>query len=455
MAVLCVQQSGKSLLDQQLSQDNIPVILDRCLKQVDTRGQQEEGIYRKAATNSRVDKLIQELKTDAHAVRLDTHDIHEVANALKRFLRELDDSLFMRERYSEWIRTSAIEDHQNKFLWYRYLLEKLPQVNYNTLRRIILHISKLAEHEQQNKMSGQGLCTCFAPTLMRTENDTMRGNNPGHEIKVMLDLLSQRDYLFQIEQQELEHEDKIKKAQDKIKRAQQDIQRQSQSSSNFLMPVSMYNHNGQCEMVNTNPATTAKGVVDYLARKCGLSGGSLALSEILAKGALKRPLFPSDNILLTTGRWGDWDENVRKETCLCLTDTEVLQKLERHHDTSKPLIAELRYADAKSKNKFRKTTLEFKQYVLTFYKDSKAKNQLCSWKVEELTIYLGIDPKRSPPTGFGFTFLVNSREDKSKNSNFGHCVCVASEEEMYRWVAALIVAQRPEGLMIWNTPMRT
>ena len=28
----------------------------------------------------------------------------------------------------------------------------------------------------------------------------------------------------------------------------------------------------------------------------------------------------------------------------------------------------------------------------------QGKNQLCSWKVEELTIYLGIDPKRSPPT---------------------------------------------------------
>ena len=44
---------------------------------------------------------------DAHAVRLDNYDVHEVANALKRFLRGLDDSLFMCERYSEWVRTSG------------------------------------------------------------------------------------------------------------------------------------------------------------------------------------------------------------------------------------------------------------------------------------------------------------------------------------------------------------
>ena len=51
--------------------------------------------------------LIMLFIADAHAVRLDDYDVHEVANALKRFLRELEDSLFMRERYNEWVRTSG------------------------------------------------------------------------------------------------------------------------------------------------------------------------------------------------------------------------------------------------------------------------------------------------------------------------------------------------------------
>ena len=37
---------------------------------------------------------------------------------------------------------SAIEDHNNKFQWYRYLLDKLPNVNYSTLRCIVRHIWK-------------------------------------------------------------------------------------------------------------------------------------------------------------------------------------------------------------------------------------------------------------------------------------------------------------------------
>lgn len=37
---------------------------------------------------------------------------------------------------------AEITDHQNKFLWYRYLLEKLPLVNYSTLKCIVTHIWK-------------------------------------------------------------------------------------------------------------------------------------------------------------------------------------------------------------------------------------------------------------------------------------------------------------------------
>ncbi|KAL8617167.1 hypothetical protein ACOMHN_014337 [Nucella lapillus] len=444
-----MKQSGKSLLDQQLAADNVPVIVDKCLIQLLSRGQKEEGIYRKAATNSKVVTLIEELKKDVHAVRLEDYDIHEVANALKRFLRGLEDCLFMRERYSEWIRTSLVEDQHNRQLWYRYLLDKLPRVNYHTLRRIVLHIWKMAQFEAHSKMNVESLCTCFAPTLLRTESDTMLGNNPGHEIKVLLDLVFQREYLFKIEQEELDHEAKIQAATQKIMAAQQEV-RKSQPSSTFLMPVSMYRHNGQCEMVNVTPSTAAQDVVDYLTRKCNLSGRSLVLSEVLFKGTVERPLFPSNNILMTTGRWGDWEESVRKEMCLCLTVTDTLQTLDKYHDNSRPLFGEVRYADSKSKTRFKKVTVEFKQCILTFYKDAKAKSQLCSWKVEELTIYLGIDPKRSPSTSFGFTFIVNNRDEKSKNTCFGHCVCLPSEEEMYRWVSALLVAQNPEGLMAWN-----
>lgn len=446
-----VKRSGESLLDQQLTQDNVPIIVDRCITQVYSRGQREEGIYRKSATQSRVAKLLQDLKTDAHAVRLDECDIHEVANALKLFLRKLEDSLFTRERYSEWIRTAQIPEHQNKLLWYRYLLEKLPLVNYSTLRRLVMHIWKLAQMESETKMNVEKLCTCFAPSLMCVETDTGR-NNPGYEISVLTDIVSQRDYLFQIDQVERDTEARIQEAAQRILEISQDPRR-SQVPGNFLVPITMYDPNGQDEMVSVTPSSTAKEVVEMLKKKCNLSGRKFALYEMLFRGSIVRPLFPSENILMTTGRWSTWDEMMRNKEnvpCLCLADTERFERLDSHYDNSRPLFGEAKYADSKSK-RFKKTAVEFKQCMLTFYKDVKAKSQLCSWKVEELTIYLGVEAKRSPPTKFGFTFLVNGKEEKSKSSMFGHCVCLPTEEEMYRWVAAMLVAQAPtpEGLLVW------
>lgn len=447
-----VKRSGTSLLDQQLTQDNVPVIVERCLTQIYSRGQREEGIYRKGATHSRVALLLKDLRADSQALRLDEVNIHEVASALKRFFRELEDSLFTRDRYSEWIHTAQIQDYQNKMLWYRYLLEKLPLVNYSTLKRIIQHIFKLAQMEAETKMNIEKLCTCFAPTLMCVETE-MGPSNPGFEITVLTEIVKERDYLFQINQTELDTEAKIQAATQRILEIQQDPRKSQQVPGNFLMPVAMYSPSGQDEMVNTTASTTAQDVVDYLMRKCNLSGRSFALYEMLFKGAVVRPLFPGDNIMGTTTRWGDWEELTRNKDnvpCLCLADTDRLEKLDTHYDNSRPLFGELKYVDSRSKTKFKKTTVEFKQCMLTFYKDSKAKSQLCSWMVEELTIYIGVDPKRSPPTKYGFTFLVNSKEEKTKNSCFGHCVCLPSEEELYRWVAALLVAQNPEGLMVWH-----
>jgi hypothetical protein len=39
-------------------------------------------------------------------------------------------------------------------------------------------------------------------------------------------------------------------------------------------------------------------------------------------------MFPRDSILMTTGRWGDWNDSVRSQACLCVTDTETLEKLD-------------------------------------------------------------------------------------------------------------------------------
>ena len=47
--------------------------------------------------------------SDAHSLVLeeDTHRVHEVANCLKRFFRQLKDPLFTRAGYQDWINSAG------------------------------------------------------------------------------------------------------------------------------------------------------------------------------------------------------------------------------------------------------------------------------------------------------------------------------------------------------------
>ena len=41
-----------------------------------------------------------------------------------------------------------------------------------------------------------------------------------------------------------------------------------------------------------------------------------------------RPMFPDENIHRLTDCWAGWEESVRKNVCLCLTDTSLLESLD-------------------------------------------------------------------------------------------------------------------------------
>ena len=54
--------------------------------------------------------MIMVLISDARAVvlKMEDHTVHEVCNALKRFLRNLSDPLLTAELYSQWLDTAGM-----------------------------------------------------------------------------------------------------------------------------------------------------------------------------------------------------------------------------------------------------------------------------------------------------------------------------------------------------------
>ncbi|CAF1123407.1 unnamed protein product [Adineta ricciae] len=159
---------------QILTSQNIPVIVERFVNFIFERGLQTKGIYRQAGQESKVRQLLNECLADpfTHLLSHENYSEHDVANALKRFLRHLDVPLLgTRQSYHAWLR-STVDDTMTEdqlIQYYRVLIKDLKQhlpINYATLRLMLIHMHAVAALSSRNGMTLSNLISTFAPCLI-------------------------------------------------------------------------------------------------------------------------------------------------------------------------------------------------------------------------------------------------------------------------------------------------
>lgn len=200
------------LVEQQLTMEDIPVIVDKCLKFITTQGCLSEGIYRIAGVNNRIITLLEEFRRNAWAVYLNPsqYSEHDVANTLKRFFRTLDNPLLTKDLRQLWLESSNIDDLHHKLHLYKQLLSELPQINYLTLRRLVVHLRTVSEQKSHNLMPVSNLATLWGPTILTTDRMTgINFNDCTSEAKVISDLIENFYALFEINDEEMNKEKEL------------------------------------------------------------------------------------------------------------------------------------------------------------------------------------------------------------------------------------------------------
>ncbi|XP_013413383.1 arf-GAP with Rho-GAP domain, ANK repeat and PH domain-containing protein 1 isoform X1 [Lingula anatina] len=437
-------ESGPKLDEQQLTQEDIPVIVDKCIKFISAHGTTTEGIYRLNGTHSKVAHLLEAFREDARSVHLkaDDYSVHDVANALKRYFRTLTAPLLTRDLYPKFVETAAYQDHNSKLQWYKYHLGQLPKVNFNTLKKLLLHLQIIAKNNAENKMTDVNLGSIFGPALMTLDSDHtgQKYNTTQQEIATLVDMIRYYDWLFDVDKATKEKEEKIEEALEKMKKAQAP---QAQAGD-FMIPIYIGDKSGTCHMVKVPASMTVEELLSEIMIVAKLRPGNWGIFEVICDGQLERPLHFSEKPLPVTFRWSHWGEEDGRNSYLCVKPNVIYEQLEQVFNPHISSFSELRFSDKKRFNKF---FFEFSQSNLSYYKDSKLGSPIGSWKVEDLTIYLGVEQKRSKEK-WCFTFIEdNEKVVRSKDSPFfGKTVCCNSEDERLRWLAAMYYAQHPEGL---------
>lgn len=136
----------------------------------------------------------------------DRYSAHDVAGLLKLYFRELPDPLLTEAQFQNLLDATKITDHYETLYAYLEVLQKLPKSNHETLKRLVTHLSLIADHETTNMMGVKQLAIVFGPTLMDVTNpdsaivDDDMSTMP-KKYKVVEALITYHEWLFNMDGQ--------------------------------------------------------------------------------------------------------------------------------------------------------------------------------------------------------------------------------------------------------------
>ncbi|XP_037610930.1 rho GTPase-activating protein 27 isoform X1 [Sebastes umbrosus] len=162
LATLCAQERA-----------TVPSFVENCIKAVEKRGLDIDGLYRVSGNLAVIQKL--RFKADHEELDLEDgqwEDVHVITGALKLFFRELSEPLFPFSHFNDFIQAIRIPDYNTKLSCMYELVKTLPSSNHDTMKLLFGHLRRVIQFGEDNRMTVQNVAIVFGPTLLRPEMES-------------------------------------------------------------------------------------------------------------------------------------------------------------------------------------------------------------------------------------------------------------------------------------------
>ncbi|TMS35127.1 hypothetical protein L596_002590 [Steinernema carpocapsae] len=160
----------------------VPLILEKCIDELQKRGMKVKGIYRTCGVKSKVEQICEHFEKSSRDADVDLSEIHpmNIASVVKLYLRKLPDPLMTFDLYSDWInfarRISATEANAVLVQEMKEMTFRLPKQNFDTLKFLILHLARVTWFEVDNLMTASNLAAVISPSLMWCQKSATTSN---------------------------------------------------------------------------------------------------------------------------------------------------------------------------------------------------------------------------------------------------------------------------------------
>ncbi|KAK3318599.1 hypothetical protein B0H66DRAFT_533103 [Apodospora peruviana] len=146
----------------------IPSVVTRCIEEVELRGMDVEGIYRKTGGNSQINMIKEGFdKSQDFDISDPGLDITAVTSVLKQYFRKLPNPLLTFEVYERILESNMIQSEEDRCAHLADTFKMLPTQHQHCLEFLMFHLARVASRERENLMSPKNLAVVFAPTIMR------------------------------------------------------------------------------------------------------------------------------------------------------------------------------------------------------------------------------------------------------------------------------------------------
>ncbi|KAI1903161.1 hypothetical protein AGOR_G00024360 [Albula goreensis] len=426
-----VQCTGNILSQQQLTHLNVPVIVDCCISYTAKYGLTLEGIYRKSGVNSSITTLLEVFRQDARRVRLceEDHNVEDVSGVLKRFFRDLEDSIFTSQASPQWLGTYTIREVSQRAVQYQSLLSSMPPVNKATLQALINHLHCIQHFADINQMSQYNLAIVFGPTLFQTDGRDSRAS------QVVEELIGHYVTIFSVNEQELQKQ--LEEIRLIIKLQGKGVKQIK--SPHIICTVYLEEREETCEQHVKIPdnMTAAELVVKILAQsKISLNEQECwSCFEMNEREGTERSLHYQEKVLPIIHSLG----------------TEKILLVKRNF-TMKAMLSYL----GKETKGWRSGVMKFREertllgcgsfhdrfFVLSdsslrLFKEVQSIRPEREWPVKSLKVYEGIKARLRPPTRWGMTIV--SEDDRKQSQRW--YMCFETQIDMIEWMATFMSIQ--------------
>ncbi|KAH0616261.1 hypothetical protein JD844_027239 [Phrynosoma platyrhinos] len=391
---------GNVLEDQQLSKNDIPIIVNSCIAFVTQYG--SKHIYLNRGDPFHVSELLECFKKDARSVKLraGTNRLEDVTDTLKSFLSEIDDALLTKELYPFWISSLDTVDEKERVRKYSTFIRTLPPVNRATLAALMEHLYRVQKCSEINHMDPHNLAMAFSSCLFQTKGQT------SEEVDVIEDLIINYVHLFDV------HEDQVKQMDIENSFITKWKDTQVSQAGDLLIEVYVERKEPDSSIIiRVSPVMEAEELTNDILGIKNITphrDDVWATFEVIENGELERPLHYTENVLEQILHWSSLTNpsNAYLVVKRFLT-ADTMKQCNEKNTKGTVKASYLKYKEEPSKllsgNKFQDRYFVLREGNLLLYKDMKSNKPEKVLPVQSLKVYLGVKKKLKPPTNWGLT----------------------------------------------------